>query len=378
MDEQLLGYVELLRGVFEPGRVRTGSPVTADQLANVEYKLGITLPEEYKAVASSLGYVCEGDAGELVIFGIAPMDHGCPLEVDLLQLPPSAHETEAVIPLVRLAVADEPTRLVVLDAHGELRILVGAHHLESPASASFRAELQRVLQTAVEARMEAIARAAGVQPGHDDDALAPGQASVQLFAVPRDVVAALKKEPAVVDEITLYTSVEEFREQTLAWEKTLGPAASPTTKELVRRMRWLLGQRGIAKLKHFITGEAEIPRWTDAIVASFGETAIESLALRGKTELPSEGTDTIRMLSAGEVKQVAAGLDGAEGRLRAGYQPAALRARGLYNVDAPNEAAFLEELVALWDTVEDGIREAATPDCGWVVRRTERAPLFSR
>jgi hypothetical protein len=371
MDEQLLGYVELLRGVFEPARVRTGTPASADELANVEYKLGLTLPDEYKAAVSTLGYLCAGDAGELVIYGVAPIDHDCPHEVDLLHVPPSVHETVAVIPLVRLAIAGEPTRVLVLDAHGQLRLLVGA---QLQAAESVRAELQRMMRSAVEARMEAIAEAAGAGPAlgaQDDGEPGAGQASVQLFAVPRDVVAALKKEPAVVDEITLYTSVEEFREQTVAWEKTLGPAGSPTTKELVRRMRWLLGQRGIAKLRHFITGEAEVPRWTDAIVACFGDAATESLALRGKTALPSEGTDTIRILAAGEVKQVAAALDGAEQRLRAGYQPEVLRARGLYNLDAPNEAAFLEELVALWDTVEDGIRDAARQECGWIIRRTE-------
>jgi hypothetical protein len=42
----------------------------------------------------------------------------------------------------------------------------------------------------------------------------------------------------------------------------------------------------------------------------------------------------------------------------------------LYSTDAPNEAAFLEELVALWDTVADGIRDAAEHGCGWLVRRT--------
>lgn len=374
MDE-VTGYVELLRGVFEGGRVRTGAPATAEQLARIEHSLGIALPDEYKAVVRSIGYLCAGDAGELVIYGVAPTDHGCPHEVDLLRTPPGARDAEPVVPLVRLAVAGEPTRVLALDAHGVLRVLVvETQRLEAAPSASFRAELQRAMQTAIEARLQAIAEAAGARPGIDalnDEALAPGQASVQLFAVPRDVIAALKKEPAVVDEITLYTSVEEFREQTVTWEKSATLSGSPTTKELARRMRWLLGQRGIAKLRHFVTGEVDVPRWTDAIAACFGDGATESLALRGTTRLPSEGTDTIHMLSAGEVKQVAATLAGAEERLRAGYQPAALRARGLYDVGAPNEAAFLEELVALWDTVEDGIREAATQECGWIVRRTE-------
>ncbi len=374
MDEEVRGYIELLRGVFDTARVRTGAPAAPDQLARVETELGFALPADYKAAIGSIGFVCAGDGGELVLYGVAPTDHGCPVEVDALRAAPAVRDTGASVPLVRVTVAGEPMRVLVLDAHGELRVLVVEdERLEPPATASFRTELQRALQTAIEARLAAIAEAAGARAGLDalnDDSLAPGQASVQLFAVPRDVVAALKKEPAVVDEITLYTSVEEFREQTVAWEKSSKLTGSPTTKELARRMRWLLGQRGITKLKDLVTGEVEVPRWPDAIVACFGERAIESLALRGSTELPSEGTDTIHKLSITDVKQVAAALDGSEARLRAGYQPAELRARGLYNTDAPSEAAFLEELLALWDAVADGLRDAAKQGCGWLVRRT--------
>lgn len=369
MDDQLVGYVELLRGVSEP--VRTGTPVTNEQLASVERDLGIALPDEYKSVASAIGYLCAGETGELVIYGIAPADHGCPREVDALRAAASVRHAGAVVPLVRLAVAGEPTRVHVLDARGDLLVLVDDKRLEAPDALSFRTELQQALQAAVEARMEALAERAGARSDPDDDALAPDQANVQMFAIPRDVVAALKKEPAVADEITLYTSVAEFREQTVEWEKTIRLTDSPTTRELVRRMRWLLSQRGIAKLKHLVSGEVDVPRWPDAIVACFGETATESLALLGTTELPSEGTDTIRMLSPAEVMQVADTLAGSEDRLRAGYQPVALRERHLFNLDAPNDAAFLEELAALWDTVADGIRDAAEQGCGWIVRRTE-------
>jgi hypothetical protein len=371
MEDQLTGYVELLRRLYPVSRVWTGTPVTTDQFASVERELGFPLPEEYKAVASALGYLCAGD-GELLIYGVAPTGHGCPHEVDALRASPGVREAGAVLPLFRLAVDGEPTRVHVIDARGNLRVLVVEEkRLDSPATSSFRSELQRAVQTAIEARMEAIAGEAGVHPDSLDDALPPGQASVQLFAVPRDVMAALKKEPAVVDEITLYTNVAEFREQTVEWEKTLKHTGSAITKELVRRMRSMLSQRGIAKLETFVTGEVEVPRWPDAIVACFGDTATESLALRGTTELPSDGTDTIRMLSIADVKHVASVLDGSEALLRAGYEPAALRARGLYNSDAPNEAAFLEELCALWETVADGIREAAEQGCGWLVRRTQ-------
>jgi hypothetical protein len=115
----------------------------------------------------------------------------------------------------------------------------------------------------------------------------------------------------------------------------------------------------------------DIVRWADAIVICFGETSLEARALRGTKQLPTDGVDTIYTLSIGEVKQVAAVIADSEQRLRAGYNPEALRARGIYNVDAPNEAAFLEELCAMWDNVVEGIQEAAKHGWGWLIRRTE-------
>lgn len=327
MDEQLVGYVELLRGVLGPQTVQTSAPPTAAQLDAVEIELGVTLPEDYKSFVRTMGSLV---AGGVVVHGVGELG-GTPLT------------------LARVTLPDE-TRIYTLgDA--------------SPFGAWLAESLRRV----IEARGDAIVEAAG---DFIDDEPGAGKATLQMHAVPSAVVAVLKKEPAVADEITLYTSVAEFREQTNHWEKYARDTDPPASKEMVRRMRSLLKQPGIARLTDLVGDSVDLPQWPDAIVTCFGETATESLALRGSTALPSDGTDTLHMLWISEVKQVAAVIGDSEQRLRSGYRPDVLRARGLFSADAPNDAAFLEELCALWANVVEGIQEAAAKGSGWLIRRT--------
>lgn len=358
MDLPYVVSVELLRNVYGADHVRTGTPVTAAELTSLERELGVVLPEDYKQLVTAWGYWCAGSAANIVVYGIAAAEHGCPGEVDIRRA-----RSDDGVPLLRVAHGDD-TRVFGLDARGELRVLGGA------TAASFEACLVQAIQGALEAHMAAVADAVDVEPEPDDEPAA-GQANLQMHAVPAAVVAALKKEPGVADEITLYTSVSEFREQTVAWEKTQRDTDAAESKEMVRRMRSLLKQPGVAKLKELVGDSVDLFRWPDAIVACFGEDATESLALRGSTKLPSDGTDTISMLSIAEVKRVAAALADSEQRLRAGYRPDVLRARGLYNTDAPNEAAYLEELAAMWSDVAVGITDAAAAGGGWIIRRSE-------
>ncbi len=376
MNDPIDGYVEVLRGVYGQEQVRTGTPTTAAQLSSIERELGATLPGGYKAFVATHGYLCIGDPAALVIYAVASTDHGCPVEVDLLRAT-SALRTElgsSVIPLIRMTLPEQPRQLCVLDENGALRLLhLDEADVEPTPLPSFRECVQAALEAAVEAQLLVRVEAAGGVPPDlaDFDEPRAGEATLQIHAVPPAVVKALDVEPAVADEITLYTSLAEFREQTVQWERTLRDSDSATTKELVRRMRSLLKQPGIAKLAELVGDSINIVRWADAIVVCFGDQSLETRALRGTAQLPTDGTDTIHMLSIAEVKQVAAVIGDSEQRLRAGYNPEALRARGLYNVDAPNDAAFLEELCAMWDNVVEGIQQAATHGWGWLIRRTE-------
>lgn len=328
MDEQLAGFVGLLRGLLGPDAVQTGTPPTTAQLDAVETELGITLPDDYKSVVRTMGSLTAGEM--LVVHGIGAL-------------------ASTPVTLARVTLPDETKVYTLGDS--------------SPFGAWLAAAIQRV----IEVRGDAIVDAAG---DIVDDTPGTGQATLQMHAVPSAVVAVLKRQPAVADEITLYTSVAEFREQTVHWEKYARDTDPPASKEMVRRMRALLKQPGIAKLTELVGDSVDLPKWPDAIVHCFGEQATESLALRGTTKLPSDGTDTLHMLWISEVKQVAAVIGDSEQRLRAGYRPEVLRARGLFNADAPNDAAFLEELCALWANVVDGIRDAAASGAGWLIRRT--------
>jgi len=328
MDDQLVGYVELLRGMLGPDSVQTSASPTAAQLEAVELELGVTLPDDYKAVVRTFGSLTAGAL--LVVHGVGDL-------------------TGAPITLARVALPDETK----------------VYTLGDPAP--FGTWLAEALQRLIEVRGDAIVDAAG---DFIDDTPGVGQATLQMHAVPSAVVAVLKKEPAVADEITLYTSVAEFREQTVHWEKYARDTDPPAAKEMVRRMRSLLKQPGIAKLTELVGDSVDLPKWPDAIVLCLGENATESLALRGTTTLPSDGTDTLHMLWISEVKQVATVIGDSEQRLRAGYRPDMLRARGLFSAEAPNDAAFLEELCALWSNVVDAIREAAANGSGWLIRRT--------
>jgi hypothetical protein len=349
VDAQVARYIELLRGV-DDAHVRTGHAVSVTDVERLERELGVPLPSEYKDIVQEVGFVCVGDPAALVIYGIAPADHGCPVEVDVLR---SLAPGNVPVPLVRLVTGDGEKTYVGTE-EGFLTCIRGA------------------LQAALESRLEAMMEDAGIAPALVDiDVPGKGQATLQMHAVPRVVVAALKKEPAVADEITLYTSVAEFREQTVAWEKYQSDSDPPERKELVRRMRSLLKQPGVGKLVELVGPSVDLLRWPDAIVACFGEDATESLALRGMIELPSEGTDTIHLLPIAEVKKVAAVIADSEARLRERYRADMLRARRLYNTDAPTEGAFLEELCAMWDDVVEAIQKAAADDCGWLIRRTE-------
>jgi hypothetical protein len=376
MLDPFAGYVEVLRGIYGSEQVRTGTPATAAQLAAIESELGCTLPASYKALATSHGYLCVGDPAALVIYVVAAAGHGCSAEVDLVRATSQvrAELGRSVTPLIRMHLPNQPRQLCVVDARGALRLV----HLDEPdveetVLPSFRDCVQAAVQATIEANLLSQIEAAGGVP--DDlanfDEPQAGEATLQIHAVPPAVVAAIKAEPAVADEVTLYTSVAEFREQTVQWEKTARDTDPPAVKEMVRRMRALLKQPGIAKLHDLVGESIDIIRWADAIVICLGEESVEARALRGTTSLPTDGSDTIHMLSIAEVKQVAAVIRDSEQRLRAGYQPEALRARGLYNVDAPNEAAFLEELCAMWDNVVEGIQQAAKHGWGWLIRRTE-------
>jgi hypothetical protein len=368
VDPQVARCIELLRGVYEPALVRTGHAASVAEVDRLERELGLTLPSEHKDIVEALGFVCVGDPATLVIYGIAPADHGCPHEVDVGRSRQLLGN--ALVPVVRIVTSDGETTYAVGE-DSRLHVVIGAGPAR-PVDGDFLGCLHRALQGALESRLEAMMKDAGVPPELADfDVPGAGQATLQMHAVPRVVVAALKKEPAVADEITLYTSVAEFREQTVAWEKYLSESDPPERKELVRRMRSLLKQPGVAKLTELVGPSVDLVRWPDAIVACFGEEATESLALRGTVELPSEGTDTIHLLPIAEVKQVAAVLADSEARLRANYRADVLRARRLYNTDAPNEAAFLEELCAMWDAVVEEIQRAAADGCGWLIRRTE-------